>query len=264
MKFMRETKKRFIATHPERAEDLADSSDESIMSDFDLPLPWNDPDLLSNIPDLFTLDLTSSADQNGDILCECQKCREWVRAMYKAYREPKFCVRTIENSEDVHFYEQKDIPWPPRDSATFPGEELGEDEAHMIENYIQDGYYDGYEGERDDSSRDEKYEHSGEEEENDEYEDRYEEHDSPTGFSAQPWNTEDDDDSVDLCEYSQAMVMCLGRDEDLGTWTSNNRLHVRICGIESTFRVRACSFGMKSHEPRHSIVERHCISHDPH
>ncbi|PYH77958.1 hypothetical protein BO82DRAFT_435382 [Aspergillus uvarum CBS 121591] len=88
------------------------SHDGSESEDYFLELPWNDVDILANIPDLFTVEVTGTNDENCDIQCECQTCRKWVRAMYRAYRKPRFCVRRIENPADMHFYRRRDIPWP--------------------------------------------------------------------------------------------------------------------------------------------------------
>jgi hypothetical protein len=231
----------------------AESLDESSASDdYFLQLPWNDANIFANIPDLFTVEFTGSADQNGDILCECQTCREWVRAMYKAYRKPRFCVRTIENPEDMHFYRRRDIPWPSHLSEDEDWVDEEDDDDNDNDDDEKDEDEDDDENEEEQDEDEEEYNHSGEEREDHEDEDEYDKRDSSTDLSGQPRPTEDDcKDVLDICEYSQAIVMCLGRDEDLGICTSNNRLHVRTNGSSTdfTFRIRAYSPGMKGHEP---------------
>ncbi|KAK4233124.1 heterokaryon incompatibility protein-domain-containing protein [Achaetomium macrosporum] len=173
-------------------------------------MPWNDPNLLANIPSIFTIDLRQgsafSNDNTYKLLCKCRTCC-WLRDMEYECTRPRFCVRTIEDHDDLRFYVKREIQWP-EDIATAEARGGGgaDDELHADRP--------GPPGETNDETS--------------------------------SWETVTDEDGDSICQYGQAMMMCLDFDADGSPPTSNARLHLMLnlldgVTMDDTFHIRASS-----------------------
>ena len=65
--------------------------------------------------DFFTIDLDDnfapSTGQKDGLVWECETCHEWFTSMREAYSKPRFCVRTIENEDDLRPYRGRNMDW---------------------------------------------------------------------------------------------------------------------------------------------------------